>query len=108
MTCGPWGYCWLMWALQRKSHLCIPFLGIARPQSQFPHSCDSYSYSYFPAAELADRLWEYINPSQTPECGKWNSGRAIPFLEIFISNFRYCVFVVGIWEESLKMVTAHT
>ncbi len=26
-------------ALQRKFHLCIPFLGIARPQSQFPHSC---------------------------------------------------------------------
>jgi hypothetical protein len=25
--------------LQRKSHLCIPFLGIARPQPQFPHSC---------------------------------------------------------------------
>jgi hypothetical protein len=28
-------------ALQRKSHLCIPFLGIARPQSQFLHSCVS-------------------------------------------------------------------
>ncbi len=26
-------------ALQGKTHLCIPFLGIARPQSQFPHSC---------------------------------------------------------------------
>jgi hypothetical protein len=24
--------------LQRKSHLCIPFLGIDGPQSQFPHS----------------------------------------------------------------------
>jgi hypothetical protein len=24
--------------LQRKSHLCIPFLRIARPQSQFSHS----------------------------------------------------------------------
>ncbi len=28
-----------IYALQRKSHLCIPFLGIARPQPQFPHSC---------------------------------------------------------------------
>jgi hypothetical protein len=27
------------YALQRKSHLCIPFLGIARPQSHFSHSC---------------------------------------------------------------------
>ncbi len=26
-------------ALQRISHLCIPFLGIARPQPEFPHSC---------------------------------------------------------------------
>ncbi len=26
--------------LQRKYHLCIPFLVIARPQSQFPHLCD--------------------------------------------------------------------
>jgi hypothetical protein len=26
-------------ALQRKSHLSIPFLGIARPQPHFPHSC---------------------------------------------------------------------
>jgi hypothetical protein len=25
--------------LQQKSHLCIPFLEIARPQPQFPHSC---------------------------------------------------------------------
>jgi hypothetical protein len=25
--------------LQGKFRLCIPFLGIARPQSQFPHSC---------------------------------------------------------------------
>jgi hypothetical protein len=25
-------------AVQRKSHLCIPSLGIADPQSQFPHS----------------------------------------------------------------------
>jgi hypothetical protein len=40
---------------QRKSPLCIPFLGIARPQSQFPHSCvcERFIYSqdrstYFP------------------------------------------------------------
>jgi hypothetical protein len=26
-------------ALQRKTHLCIPRKGIARPQSRFPHSC---------------------------------------------------------------------
>jgi hypothetical protein len=49
-TCQP--------TLQGKYHLCIPFLGIARPQSQFPHSCvcERFIYSqdqstYFPAAE---------------------------------------------------------
>ncbi len=44
--------------LQGKSNLYIPFLVIARPQSQFPHSCvcERLIYSqdrsiYFPAAE---------------------------------------------------------
>ncbi len=44
--------------LQGKSHFCIPFLGNAGPQSQFPHSCvcERFIYSqdqstYFPAAE---------------------------------------------------------
>jgi hypothetical protein len=38
----------LQLTLQRKSHLCVPFLGIARPQSQFPHSCvcERFIYSY--------------------------------------------------------------
>jgi hypothetical protein len=52
--------CWSdgILTLQGKSHLCIPFLGIARPWSQFPHSyvCERFIYSqdrssYFPAAE---------------------------------------------------------
>ncbi len=30
---------WHASTLQRKSHLCIPFPGIARPQPQFPHPC---------------------------------------------------------------------
>ncbi len=34
------------WALQRKSYLCIPFLGIELPQSQFPHSCVSERFIY--------------------------------------------------------------
>jgi len=45
-------------ALQRKSHFCISFLRIARPQSPFPHSCvcERFIYfqvrsTYFPAAE---------------------------------------------------------
>jgi hypothetical protein len=45
--------------LNCKKILCLPFLGIARPQSQFPHSCISEGFIYsqdwstyfFPAAE---------------------------------------------------------
>ncbi len=33
-------------SLQGKSHLCIPFLGIARPQPQFPHSCVCERFIY--------------------------------------------------------------
>jgi hypothetical protein len=32
--------------LQGKSHLCIPFLGIARPQSHFPYSCVCEQFTY--------------------------------------------------------------
>jgi hypothetical protein len=49
--------------LQRNLDLCIPRKGIARPQSQFPHSCvcerSHVRSTYFPAAELADRSWEF-------------------------------------------------
>ncbi len=63
------------YTLQRKYHLCIPFLGIARPQSQFPHSCvcERFIYSqdrstYFPAAKYVKigtvaaqfLFWEYL------------------------------------------------
>jgi hypothetical protein len=37
---------------------------------------------------------EYINRSQTHECGYWDCGRAIPFLGIFVSNFWYWFFAV--------------
>jgi hypothetical protein len=33
--------------LQRKSYLFIPFLGIAWPQSKFPHSCVCEQFIYF-------------------------------------------------------------
>ncbi len=33
-------------ALQRKSHLCIPKKGIARPQSKFPYSCFCERFLY--------------------------------------------------------------
>jgi len=49
-----------------------------RPQSQFSHSCVyarfiySHKRSAFSAAgKYVDRSWEYINLSQTHECGIW-------------------------------------
>jgi hypothetical protein len=63
-------------ALQRQFRLYIPFLGIARPQPQFLHSCvcerfDIFpgSVHIFPQAETAAPSWEYIIRSQTHECG---------------------------------------
>ncbi len=62
---------------------------------------DLYMYfqdrsTYFPAAELADRLWG-IYRSQTHECGNWDWGGTIPFLGIFVLNVRYCAFAVQTW-----------
>ncbi len=48
----------------------------------------------FPPAEKADQSWEYINHSQTHECGNWDWDPDIPFLGIFVSKFRYFVFAV--------------
>ncbi len=54
-------------ALQWKTHLGVPRKRIAPLQSKFPHSCvckgfihSRERYTYFPAAEQADRSWEYI------------------------------------------------
>ncbi len=60
--------------LQRNSNFCITRKGTERPQSQFPQSCvcERFRYShdrstYSPAAEQADRSWDYINHSQIHE-----------------------------------------
>ncbi len=50
--------------------------------------------TFFPAAEQADRSEEYANRLQKHECRNWDCSRAVPFLGIFVSNFRYCVFAV--------------
>ncbi len=69
----------------RKLQTNIPRKGIAGPQSQFPHSyvCERFIYShhrsaYSAAGKYADRSWEYINQSQTHECGNWDWDRALP------------------------------
>ncbi len=52
------------------------------------------SVHIFPPAEKTDPSWEYIIRSQTHECGNWDWDTDIPFLGIFVSNFRHFVFAV--------------
>ncbi len=66
----------------------IPRKRIAWSEYQFPNSyvCERFIYSHDRSAYSAaghtyvDRSWEYINRSQTHECGNWgwDWGRAIP------------------------------
>ncbi len=58
------------------------------------------SFHIFPPAEQADPSWEYIICSQTHECGNWDWSPDIPFLGIFVSNFRHFVFAVRILRVS--------
>ncbi len=69
-----------------------------RPYSHF-HIHVSVRDLYIPRIDphiflQTDRLWEYINRSQTHECRNWDWGRAILFLGIFVLNFRYWFFAV--------------
>jgi hypothetical protein len=95
---------------QRKSHFYIPFLGIARPHPNF-HLHVSVSDLYIPRIgphiflqqNMQIDRGEYINRLQTHECGNWDCGQAIPFLGIFVSNFRYCFFAV---QAGITLITA--
>jgi hypothetical protein len=95
--------------LQRNFYLWIPREEIARPQSQFPHSwVPARSSTYFPAAEQADRSWEYIHVYKSlMNVGIWDWDRAVPYLGIFVSNFRYCVFAGHftqlVWKSSTRL-----
>ncbi len=53
----------------------------------FPRPVCKYSAAW----KYVVRSWEYKNRSQTHECGNWDWGRAIPFLEIHKWDFRCSV-----------------
>ncbi len=84
-------------SLQRKFHLCIPFLGIARPQSQFPHSwvCEWIIYSqgrstyFLPQNRQTDPGNIYVNLSLIYECRNWEK-------EHYNSVFEIAVIILGI------------
>jgi hypothetical protein len=54
------------------------------------------SVHIFPPAEKADPSWKYIIRSQTHEWRNWDWGPDIPFLGLFVSNFRHFVFAVWV------------
>ncbi len=91
----------------RKFETSIFRKGIARPQSQFPHSCfcerfiTSHKRSVYSAAgKYVDRSWEYINRSQIHECGNWDWSRAIPVLGIGIHKWDFrCSAVITLNAE---------
>jgi hypothetical protein len=88
--------------LQRKSHLCIPFLGIARRLSLYFHVHVSVIDLYIP------RFGSHIFLQQSRQIDRGNIQithrhvnveigtvcRAIPFLGICVSNFRYWFFAM--------------
>ncbi len=86
----------------RKFETNIPRKGIARPQPQFPHSCVCERFIYiFPRSVCLFchwkifgpiQSWEFMNRSQTHECGYCDWGRAIPFLGIYKWVFRCSVW----------------
>ncbi len=55
----------------------------------------------FPAAEYADRLWEYTIRTQKHECRIWDCGRAVPVLGIYVSNFLYSVFQCRVAQPTM-------
>ncbi len=79
--------------LEGKSHLRIPILGIARPQSQIhihvsvSDLCIPRIGLYFPAAKQAERSWKFINLSQIYECRtrNWETEHYNYCLEVSVS-----------------------
>ncbi len=43
----------------------------------------------------------HINPSQIHECRSWERGRAVSFLEIFVSNFRYSAINFQVYLKTI-------
>ncbi len=62
------------------------------------------SVCIFPPAEKWDPSWKYIISSQTHECGNWDWDPDIPFLGIFVSNFRHFVFAVYLQTTSIQII----
>ncbi len=68
------------------------------------------SFCLFCCRKYVDRSWEYINRSQTHECGNWDWGRAIPIRKEFITGIFvavHAVFKEGAVLPVLQGIRAH-
>jgi hypothetical protein len=57
-------------------------------------SVRDFNDPYFSVLRLRTYRKKYINRSQIHECRNWKRDRAVSFLEIFFSNFRYSAFAM--------------
>jgi hypothetical protein len=83
------------------------------PQSKFSHSCvcerfiySQYRSTYFSCSRIGRPMvgiYQITHRHMNVYCRIWDWGCAIPFLGIFVSNFRYCLFAVytmnAAWEN---------
>ncbi len=89
--------------------------------SQFLHSYTCERFIYFQdrsaAGKYLDRSWEYINRSQTHECGSWDWVRAIPrkwihkwdfprsaWFLLWVLHFHLLIFGENIYTTLLKIL----
>ena len=96
--------------LQQKSHLCIPRKEIARPQSQFPHSCVCVTVSHLYIPRISPHI--FLQQNRQTDFGNIyiahrhtnvEIGTETPiflFWEYFLSNFRHFVFAVCLPPKS--------
>ncbi len=94
-----------------QAEVCWPFLHCTENSKQifsemnlcglvpnfYIHVCERFIYSHdrspISCIAFVDRSCEYINRSQIHDCRNWNRGRAVSFLWIIVSNFRYSVCI---------------
>ncbi len=68
-------------------------IGVSVPISTFIYLWVIYIFCLFCWRKYVDQSWDYINRSQTHECGNWGWGRAIPRKGIHKWDFRCSAFV---------------
>jgi hypothetical protein len=67
-----------------------------------PCICERFIYFHVWSAE--DPRRDYINRSHVYECRNWERGRAVSYLEIYVSCFRYSVLDVSYVTDEYMLV----